>query len=232
MSKRAIVTGASSGIGRAIACELVKDGWQVLAVGRRKERLAELEKEFSGKVFSCPSDITSTGAAEIIIKSAQEKLGGIDLLVNNAGTSFVADVASTPVEKIDEMLNLNVRALVLLCRAVIPVLEKSGGGQIINVSSVADRIPMETVGVYCATKSAVTMFSRVLAKEVAAKKIRVNLLCPCGTDTEIFEKAGTKIDPIHLVPAVDIAKMAVLLTKLPESIDLGEIVTQKRFSPF
>jgi NAD(P)-dependent dehydrogenase (short-subunit alcohol dehydrogenase family) len=230
-NKRAIVTGASSGIGREIVRQLAEDGWRVLAVARRAERLKELEKDGSGRIVGFPADISAEGAAEAVVSAAAEKIGGLDLLVNNAGTSWVGPFAGMPTEKIDEVMHLNVRALMLMCRAAIPILEKSEPGQIINVSSIADRIPMEGLAVYCSSKAAVSMFTKVLAKELAPKKIRVNLLAPCGTDTEIFDKAGVKIDSSHLVSPREMAELVGMLIKVPQGIDLPEIITQRRFEP-
>jgi len=230
--RRAIVTGASSGIGRETACELAQDGWRVLAVARRKERLEEVERQMPGRIIGFGADLTSPEAPEAILQAAETKMGGVDLLVNNAGTSWASPVASLPTDKLDQILNLNIRALTLMCRSAIPALEKSGHGQIINVSSVADRLPMETLAAYCASKAAVTMYTKVLAKELAPKKIRVNLLSPCGTDTEIFQRAGAQADPASLVPPTDMARLVVLLTKLPESLDLGELAPHKRLEPW
>jgi len=232
MPKRAIVTGASSGIGREVVRQLAQEGWQVLAVARRADRLAELAKEMPDRIVPHQADITANGASESIITAANAKLGGLDLLVNNAGIFWTATVADMPTDKLGQIIDLNLKAFMLMCRTAIPALEKSGNGQIINVSSGADRIPTETLSVYCASKAAVTMFTKILAKELGAKKIRVNLLAPCATDTEIFETAGIKVDPIYLVPSADIAKFVILLTKLPEGMDLGEVVPHKRYHPW
>ena len=230
-AKRAIVTGASSGIGREIARQLAEAGWQVLATARRAARLQELAEQAGDNVIPFAADITADGAPKEIIAAAGEKLGGLDLLVNNAGTSWVGQFADMPTEDLDEVLSLNVRALMLMCREAVDLLTKSSCPQIINVASVVGHWPMQTIAVYCASKAAVIMFTKVLAKELSPHKIRVNLLSPTGTNTEIFAKAGTEIDPTALVPPEDVARMALLMTDLPESIDLGEVTTDKRFEP-
>ncbi len=234
-NKRAIVTGASNGIGREIVRQLAGDGWRVLAVARRSDLLKELEKERSGRVVGFPADIIASGAPEAVVKAAVEKFGGLELLVNNAGTSWAGSFSDMPTEKIDDVMNLNVRALMLMCRAAIPALEQSGRGQIINVSSPADRVPMEGIAVYCASKAAVSMFTRVLARELAPKKIRVNLLAPCETNTEIFKNAGIDFDANILASFAspsDIAELVGILTKLPDKLDLSEIVIHRRFKPW
>ena len=230
-NKRAIVTGASSGIGRQVVAQLVAESWRVLAVARRADRLRALADQLEGQVFPWTADVAADGSATAIIDAARDQLGGLDLLVNNAGTSWVGPMAQMPDEAIDEILNLNVRGLILMCRAAIPLLARSGAGQIINISSVAADLAMETLAVYCASKAAVSMFSRVLAKELAPQRIRVNTLSPCGTDTEIFAKMGVEVDQNQLVSAGDMARLVVLLTQLPEGLEISELITHKRFEP-
>ncbi len=229
-SKRAIVTGASSGIGREIVRQLAAAGWSVLAVARRAERLTELADESAGRVFPFPVDLSAEDAPQAVVAAAERQLGGLDLLVNNAGSSWVGPFAEMPNEQLDRVFGLNVRALMLLCRAAIPALERCEG-QIINCSSMAAHLPMETLAAYCASKAAVAMFSRVLAKELAPRRIRVNALSPTGTDTELFETVGVDIDRGALVPAADMARLVLLLTELPAGLDIGEIQTHKRFVP-
>lgn len=228
--KRAVVTGASSGIGRAIATELAAEGWTVLAVARRVDRLDQLTAKASGKIVPLSLDLTAANAPEQVFAAATEQLGGLDLLVNNAGTSHIGPFADIPEDKLDEVLGLNVRALMRLTRAAIPLLEKSSNAQIINIASVAARIPMETLAVYCASKAAVVMFSKVLALELAAHKIRVNALSPAGTNTELFEKLGSTLDTSGFISAEDQARMVVALTQLPAGIDVVEVEAHQRFN--
>ncbi len=232
MSKRAIVTGASSGIGQETARQLAGAGWQVLAVARRIERLNDLAGEFGQRIAAFAADISRPESAAKIVAEAERRMGGVDLLVNNAGTSWVGPVEKTSAEIIDRIFNLNVRGLMLLCREVIPAMRRAAGGQIINVSSVAAHLPMETLAAYCASKAAVSMFTAVLAKELAADRIRVNAFSPCGTDSEIFQQAGVaKPDAVHLVPADQMARMVLLLTELPAGLDVGQLVLHQRLGP-
>ena len=232
-TKRAVVTGASSGIGRAIVKELAVEGWMVLAVARRGDRLEELAAETGaaeGKVIPLAVDLTQPEALPRIITGAKQSLGGLDLLVNNAGTSCISAFAEMPEDKLDEILDLNVRALMRLSRCAIPLLADSSHGQIINIASVAARIPMETLAVYCASKAAVVMFTKVLAKELAPQKIRVNALSPAGTNTELFAKLGSTLDTSGFITAEDQARMVIALTKLPVGIDVVELEAHQRFN--
>ena len=201
----------------------------MLAVSRRADRLEALAQETAGKVIPEVADVAAEDSPERIISAARDRLGGLELLVNNAGVSWVGQFADMPAEELDRVISVNVRALMLLCRHAVPLLAGSGRGQIINVASLAAHLPMETMAVYCATKAAVVTFSEVLAKELSPRKIRVNVLSPSGTDTGIFDKVGVDIDRSLLVSAADMARMAILMTQWPESIDVGELVTQKRF---
>ena len=225
MAKKAIVTGASSGIGYEIAKQLLAKDWQVIGVSRH----AQKDNTPKGTI-SLKTDLLADDAPQTIMAFAQKELGGLDLLVNNAGGSWVGDLASMPDADLDRVMNLNVSSLIRMCRQAIPLLKESAKGQIINIGSVAAHLPMETIAVYCASKAAVLMFSKVLAKELAPEKIRVNVLSPTGTDTNMFETVGVKIDKSTLVSPEDMAQTAIFLTELPGDVEVVELLTHKRFS--
>ena len=226
MGKIAIVTGASSGIGYEIAKQLTQKNWKVLGVAID----ASSENVFQG-VVPLKVDLLKNGVQKEIIKVADEKFGSLDLLVNNAGCSWVGNFEDMASTNIDRILDLNVRSLMLMAQEAIALLTKSQSGQIINIGSVAAHVPMEKIAVYCASKAAVVMFSKVLAKELVPKGIRVNVLSPTGTDTKMFETVGVDIDKTCLVSSEDMAEMAIALTELPKSLDVSEIITHKRFQP-
>ena len=214
-----------------VARQLAAEGWRAIGVGRNIERLRELAEQTDGAVAPCQADLASPDAPEKIVAAARDGLGGLDLLVNNAGCSWVGEVADMPTEKLDAILNVNVRALMLLCRDAIPMLEASGQGQIVNIASVAAHLNAETIAVYSASKAAAITFSRALAKELAPRNIRVNVLSPTGTDTDLFSRVGVDMDRSRLVPVADMARLVVLLTQLPVGVDIGEIIAEKRFVP-
>ena len=225
MAKRAIVTGASSGIGYEITKQLLAKDWQVIGVSRHAQKNNTPHGTIPLKV-----DLSEDDAPHTIMSFAEKELGGLDLLVNNAGGSWVGSLASMPDSDLDRVMNLNVRSLIRMCSQAIPLLKESAKGQIINVSSIAAHLPMETLAVYCTSKAAVLMFSKVLAKELAPEKIRVNVLSPTGTDTNMFKTVGVKVDKNALVSAEDMAKMAISLTELPGDVEVVELLTHKRFS--
>lgn len=232
MKPRAIVTGASSGIGYETAKLLCEEGWQVLSVARRFEQLENLEEQSSPGIIPFPIDVCEPNAAVRIIRAAEERLGGLDLLVNNAGPAWCGPFPAMPTDEIDLLINTDFRALILLCRTAIPLLECGGHGQIINVGSVAAYDPMASMAVYSAIKAAVVAFSEALNKELADKHIRVNVLSPSGTDTEIFDQVGLEdVNREKLIAPADMAKLILMLVNLPPSLDVGELATHHRYTP-
>ena len=227
----ALVTGATSGIGREVVRLLVADGWRVIGVGRDAQRLADLEKELGADFIGFTADLCEFDASGKIAAFAKQQFPQLDLLVNNAGCSWVGEVANMPDDKVDALINVNLRSLVMLSRNAIPLLARSGQAQIINIGSVAAHLNADLISLYSATKSAVITFTHALAKELAPKNIRVNVVSPTGTDTEVFDRAGVSIDRSKLLPAPDVAKIIMLMTQLPASVDVGELLLAKRFTP-
>lgn len=227
------MTGASSGIGRATVTQLVAEGWTVLAVARRADRLAALQSELEagapGRTRVLALDLCEADSPARVVAAARSGFGGIDLLVNSAGTCRPSGFGDQTDAMIDEMIDLNLRALIRMCRDAVPALVASRG-QIINVSSIASHVPFEYMATYCATKAGVSMFGRALARELRTQGVRVNTVSPDGTDTEMFEKIGVP-KPDQLIPAADMARMIVTLTQIPPSVDVSDWVVEQRFSP-
>lgn len=188
------------------------------------------EQTVPSGVIPYPANLLDKNVEKEVLQAVTDKLGGLDLLVNNAGGSWVGPFSEMPNTDIDRVFGLNVRSVMLMCRELIPLLSKSQGGQIINVASVASDLPMEMLAVYCASKAATVMFSQVLARELAEHKIRVNVLSPCGTDTNMFKTVGVEIDKNTLVPANEMASLIILLTELPVHIEISKLQINKRFS--
>jgi NAD(P)-dependent dehydrogenase (short-subunit alcohol dehydrogenase family) len=225
MKKRALVTGATSGIGFETAAQLVNNGWQVIGLGKTAN-----EQSVPSGVIPYQANLLDEGIEKKISKTVIDQLGGLDLLVNNAGVSWVGPFAEMATNDIDRVFGVNVRSVMLMCREMTPLLTKSPNAQIVTVASVAAHLPMETLAAYCASKAAVVMFSQALARELAKDQIRVNVISPCGTDTNIFETVGVDIDKSTLMPADEIASLIILLTQLPVHVDISEFKINKRFS--
>lgn len=191
--KVVIVTGATSGIGRASAILFAAQGAKVAAVGRNTDALAELEREIKlsgGTVLGITADLSQgEEPVEQVIAETVEAFGGIDVLVNGAGIIANGTIETTNIHEGDEMMNINVRSVFLMMQKSIPHLEKNQGN-IVNISSVAGTRAFPNVIVYCISKAAVDQLTRCAALELAPKGIRVNAVNPGVVVTNIHKRGG------------------------------------------
>jgi short-subunit dehydrogenase len=190
---RAVVTGASSGIGAAYARALRGRGERLVLVARRADRLASLARELGGEPHALvvPLDLAAPGAAGGLRGHLAGRGIGVDVLVNSAGLGDTAAFEDERPEAIRAMLDVNVRALVELVHAFLPGMRSRGRGRIVNVASNAAFQPVPYLTVYAATKAFVLSFSEGLAEELRGTGVRVQALCPGITATEFLEVAGT-----------------------------------------
>ncbi len=191
--KRALVTGASRGIGAAIALALAERGADVaITYERSADRAAEVVRQIEAKGrrgLALQADSADPAAVRRSVEATVEGLGGLDILVNNAGIARGGTVAEMSLADIDALLNVNVRAVVLASQAAIPHL--GAGGRIVTIGScLAERVPFPGVTVYSMTKSALLAFTRGLARELGPRDITVNLVQPGGTDTDMNPADG------------------------------------------
>jgi NAD(P)-dependent dehydrogenase (short-subunit alcohol dehydrogenase family) len=187
--KTAVVTGASSGMGRDIAYYFAKEGAKVLAVARRADRLNQLvedTKDFDGNVIAFAADITDKANVEGMIDEAIKEFGKLDILVNNAGImddmSGVGDVSD---DMFDKVFNINVKSVLYSMRKAVKYFEEIGGGVIINVASLGGLHGGIAGSTYTASKHAVVGLTKNTAFMYAKKNIRCNAICPGGIATEI-----------------------------------------------
>ena len=197
IGKRALVTGASRGIGAAIAIALAEKGADVaITYERSAERAADVVKAIvteGRKGVALQADSADPTAIARSVAEAVEQLGGLDILVNNAAIARYSEIAEIAVEDIDAMLTVNVRGPILTAKAAIPHLKE--GGRIINIGSAgAERIVGTTGTVYYMTKSALQSLNRGLAKELGPRGITVNLVQPGSTNTEMNPESGEFAD--------------------------------------
>ena len=187
--KVAIVTGATSGIGRAVANGLLEEGGSVLAVGRDRDALAEWSAGPTDRVETCEADVTAADAPARIVAQAVSRFGALDVLVNAAGIIGSGSVETTTDEAWDAMLDVNLRAPFRLMRAAVPHLS-ARRGSIVNVSSVTGLRSFPGVLAYCVSKAGVDHLTRCAALELAPKLVRVNAVNPGVVVTNLHRRSG------------------------------------------
>ena len=185
----ALVTGASAGLGVDFARQLSARGHRLVLAARRKERLDTLAAEL-GNARAVAIDLSAAGAAGRLMSDIAGHGETVDLLVNNAGFGLIAPVAGSDPERLRQMIDLNVRTLVELTRAVLPAMLERGSGAILNVASTAAFQACPGFAVYGATKAFVLSFTEAVHEEVRGKGVKVSALCPGPTRTEFGEVAG------------------------------------------
>jgi NAD(P)-dependent dehydrogenase (short-subunit alcohol dehydrogenase family) len=193
VGKCAIVTGSTRGIGRAIAAELLARGAEVAVNGRDAASTDEAARTLGPRAFAVPGDITSPETVEAIVAAAVAKAGGVDLLVNNAGTNRIQAAEDLPLAEWERLLALNLTAPFLCSRAVVASMRARGGGAIVSIASLTSFLPFARRLPYCVTKAGLVMMTQVLAAEWAPT-IRVNAVAPGYVETDLIasqDAAGT-----------------------------------------
>jgi uncharacterized protein len=221
----ALITGASAGIGAIYADRLAKRGYDLILVARDKTRLAGLAQRLrsaTGRsietVAADLNDKTDLAKVEAILRANAE----ITLLVNNAGVGATAPLLKADVDKMDEMIRLNVGALTRLTYAAAPGFVARGAGTIINISSIVAISPETLNGVYGGSKAFVLTFSLSLHHELAGKGVRIQAVLPGATATDFWDVAGV---PVHHLPASIVMSADDMVDAALAGLDQGEVVT-------
>lgn len=192
---RVIVTGGSSGIGKAIAQRVAADGAAVCITGRNEDALHKATGELlasGANAISIRADASCEADVAAMVEFADAELGGLTAIVNNAGYADIerdGDVTETPVDVWEKTININLFGIFLCCKYALPVIEKNGGGAVVNISSVSGRLgsfPSQIA--YTASKGGIISMSREIAVCYANRGIRVNTVCPGITRTPLIEK--------------------------------------------
>ena len=224
--KVALVTGAGRGIGRAIAVAFAAEGAAVALVARSRADLAGVAaeiRESGGRALALPADVTQDAAVEGLVEQTLTDLGRIDMLVTSAGTAAFGAVADSKPGDWDAMLALNLRAVMVCCRAVLPAMLRQRSGTILNVGSIASKRALPGSAAYTATKTAVDAFSRVLAEELRPHGVRVGVLVAGAVDTPLWDSMGSSPPREKMLRPQDVARAAVLMAALPAHASLEEL---------
>jgi short-subunit dehydrogenase len=221
----ALITGASTGIGAIYADRLARRGYDLILVARNQSRLAalaqRLKNETGRSVETIAADLNEK-ADLLRIETVLRTNANITLLVNNAGLGATAPLLNSDVEKMDEMIRLNVGALTRLTYAAVPGLVARGSGTIINIASTVAISPETLNGVYGGSKAFVLALSQSLHHELAGKGLRVQAVLPGPTATEFWDTAGL---PVHNLPAGIVMSAADMVDAALAGLDQGEVVT-------
>ena len=234
--KVALVTGASSGIGEATAVALAEAGAAVAIGARRKDRLDALAarlRDGGATVLPLDLDVTDEQACADAVRRTREELGGLDVLVNNAGVMLLGTIVGADPEDWRRMLDTNVLGLMYMTHAAIEGMVEQGAGDIVNISSVAGRTARKGAGVYNASKWAVNAFSESLRQEVTGRGVRIGLVEPGAVTTELnthitqpaAKEASQQLHAtIRALQAEDIARAVVYLVSQPPHVAINEML--------
>jgi NADP-dependent 3-hydroxy acid dehydrogenase YdfG len=236
--KVALVTGASSGIGEATAEALAQAGAAVAIGARRKDRLDALATRLRGggaTVLQLDLDVTQERACNDAVRRTREELGGLDVLVNNAGVMLLGTIVGADTEDWRRMIHTNVLGLMYMTHAAIEGLVEQGSGDIVNISSVAGRTARTGSGVYNASKWAVNAFSESLRQEVTGRGVRVSLVEPGAVATELTDHI-TQPDAraasvqmytsMRALQADDIARAILYVVTQPAHVAINEVLVR------
>lgn len=228
--KRAVVTGATRGIGRTIAETLLKEGMKVAICGRNEEGVRSAVTELGGEpnVYGRTLDVREERDVTEFFRFVDSSLGGMDVLVNNAGVGIFAPVADLAFEDWKAVIETNLSGVFYCCREAIPRFRHSGGGAIINISSLAGRNPFAGGAAYNASKFGLNGFSEALMLDHRREGIRVTYVMPGSVDTDFSprsERASWKIAP------QDIADIVVSVLRLPERTTVSRVEVRPSIPP-
>jgi 2,3-dihydro-2,3-dihydroxybenzoate dehydrogenase len=219
----ALVTGATSGIGRACALRLAADGFAVVVGGRNSERATEVVDEITaagGTATTALGDVAEPGYGEAAVAATVAAHGRLDVLVNAAGVITRSDAEGTTDDEWHRVMSTNVDGLFRASRAALPAIRAAGGGSIVNISSTNGLVGGSGLAAYCASKGAVTNLTRAMALDHAAEGIRVNAVCPGAVDTRmLYSERSDTIDEVRDMNLPDIPE-----GRIPDGSEVAELV--------
>jgi 3-oxoacyl-[acyl-carrier protein] reductase len=230
--KVALVTGASRGIGFAIARRLAGMGAKLSVCardGKALERAACELRKHAARVLAIPADVTRTNDLESLLKTTEQSLGPVEILVNNAGIGFFTPIQSASEEQWDDVLDTNLKAVFLLSKMVAPGMIERRAGHIINIASLAGKNAFAGGSIYCASKWGLLGLTQCMAEDLRSHGIRVSAICPGTVATEFSPHSGK--DTSKMLQADDVAHaVETVLTQAPQSF-ISEILLRPTQKP-
>ncbi len=230
-NKTAIVTGASRGIGKAIALSLSKVGVKVVLAARHQDDLESAKTEIlnnGGRCISVKADVAKEADIDHLIEKTTNAYGTVDILVNNAGFGIFSKVAETSVKDFDGMMNVNLRGVFLCCRGVLPTMIRQRSGAIINIVSLAGKNSFVGGATYSATKWGLLGFSRSLMLEIRDYNIRVVAICPGSVNTAFSDHSK---DSEKIIQPQDVADTVLFALTMPARSNVSEIDIRPTINP-
>jgi NAD(P)-dependent dehydrogenase (short-subunit alcohol dehydrogenase family) len=229
--RAALITGASSGIGLAMARMLGEDGYGVTVSARRPEKLetaAEELRQGGLEIHSVATNMANEDEIEALVASHRERFGRLDVLANNAGVGIGSAFGDIETKALDMQLDVNLRAIVIGTREALPMLREAGGEHrkalVVNTASIAGKSGQPWISVYSATKAGVVGLSQAMAKELGGDGIQVTALCPGFVDTPMTDWAKDNVSPEEMIRPEDIAEAVRFLLRTSPSCMVPEIV--------
>jgi NADP-dependent 3-hydroxy acid dehydrogenase YdfG len=229
-----MISGASRGIGRAVALDLARAGADLTLLARSEEALAEtatLCRAEGARVLAIPTDVTERAALERAVSKTVDELGGLNVLVNNAGIYAKGPAQSADIDAFERVIDVNVKALMNLTRLALPhILAAQGHRAVIHIASIVSRMSFAQGGAYCASKHAVLGYSNSLFEDVREAGVKVCAIRPGFVATDMV--AGHGLDMDKMIQPQDIAKTVRFVATYPDTGCPVEIIVRPQRSPY
>jgi NAD(P)-dependent dehydrogenase (short-subunit alcohol dehydrogenase family) len=231
--RAAIVTGASSGIGLAIARMLLEEGWNVTLGGRRPDKLEAAVAELGAgdRVVSVAGNMADEETIKQLVAAHRERFGRLDLLVNNAGVGIGAPVAEIETKRVDMQLDVNLRSIVLFYRECVELLRAAAAEHhnsiVVNTASISGKSGEAWLSVYSATKAGVVGFTEAMNKEIGGEGIKSCALCPAFVDTPMTDFVKGSVAAEEMIRPEDIAEAVRMLLHVSPACVIPEIIFQR-----
>lgn len=208
--KKALITGAGAGIGKAIALRFAREGAHVVVSDIQTEAgeaVADTIRTAGGTAHFIRTDVRREAEVKRLVSETADKLGGLHIAVNNAGIEVIKPMPDLTEEDWDGIMSVNVKGVFFGCKHAAPAIEQSGGGTIINMASAAGLTGQALLSAYCASKGAVILFTKALAQEYKGRGVRFNAICPMLVETELGQRFLDRYEKTYHVPIGEILRM-------------------------